>query len=45
MPENTVTTPLAPMAPDDIASAFAYIRAMQAPGTSTPPARSSRTRA
>ncbi|MFE4336027.1 hypothetical protein ACFRQM_43730 [Streptomyces sp. NPDC056831] len=30
MPENTVTAPLAPMAPDDIASAFAYIRAMQA---------------
>ncbi|MFD0008486.1 hypothetical protein ACFVJ4_39780 [Streptomyces sp. NPDC127178] len=30
MPENTVTTPLAPMEPDDVAAAFAYIRAMQA---------------
>ncbi|MFF8387316.1 hypothetical protein ACF053_27250 [Streptomyces kanasensis] len=30
MPENTVTTPLAPMEPDDIAAAFAYIRALQA---------------
>ena len=30
MPENTVTVPLAPMEPEDVASAFAYIRAMQA---------------
>ncbi|MEU2119540.1 hypothetical protein ABZ567_28745 [Streptomyces sp. NPDC016459] len=30
MPENTVTAPLAPMEPDDIAAAFAYIRALQA---------------
>ncbi|MFE4310451.1 hypothetical protein ACFRR6_30895 [Streptomyces sp. NPDC056891] len=30
MPENTVTAPLAPMAPEDVADAFAYIRAMQA---------------
>ncbi|MFD5752215.1 hypothetical protein [Streptomyces sp. NPDC127033] len=30
MPENTVTAPLAPMAPDGIASAFAYIRVLQA---------------
>ncbi|GGU10848.1 hypothetical protein [Streptomyces lateritius] len=30
MPENTVTTPLAPMELDDVAAAFAYIRAMQA---------------
>ncbi|MES4886217.1 hypothetical protein ABVB69_37915 [Streptomyces sp. NPDC000349] len=27
---DTVTTPLAPMEPDDVAAAFAYIRAMQA---------------
>ncbi|MEU5092960.1 hypothetical protein [Streptomyces sp. NPDC021356] len=30
MPENTVTAPLAPMEPEDVAAAFAYIRAMQA---------------
>jgi len=30
MPENTVTTPLAPMEPDDIAGAFAYIQAIHA---------------
>ncbi|MEV8248419.1 hypothetical protein AB0R01_32295 [Streptomyces rochei] len=30
MPENTVTTPLAPMEPEDVAVAFAYIRALQA---------------
>ena len=30
MPENTVTTPLAPMEPEDVADAFAYIRALQA---------------
>ncbi|WP_432020289.1 hypothetical protein [Streptomyces sp. 1222.5] len=30
MPENTVTAPLAPMAPEDVADAFAYIRALQA---------------
>ncbi|MFD8013623.1 hypothetical protein [Streptomyces sp. NPDC058955] len=30
MPENTVTAPLAPMEPGDVAAAFAYIRAMQA---------------
>ncbi|MFF5861050.1 hypothetical protein ACFY8B_36580 [Streptomyces sp. NPDC012751] len=30
MPENTVTAPLAPMDPDDVAAAFAYIRALQA---------------
>lgn len=30
MPENTVTTPLAPMKPEDVADAFAYIRALQA---------------
>ncbi|MEU8294608.1 hypothetical protein [Streptomyces pseudogriseolus] len=30
MPENTVTTPLAPMEPEDVADAFTYIRAMQA---------------
>ncbi|MDL5206689.1 hypothetical protein [Streptomyces sp. ALI-76-A] len=30
MPENTVTVPLAPMEPEDVASAFAYIRAWQA---------------
>ncbi|OEJ22024.1 hypothetical protein AR457_39635 [Streptomyces agglomeratus] len=30
MPENTVTAPLAPMEPEDVADAFAYIRAMQA---------------
>lgn len=30
MPENTVTRPLAPMEPQDIADAFAYIRALQA---------------
>ncbi|MFJ6493550.1 hypothetical protein [Streptomyces californicus] len=29
MPENTVTMPLAPMEPQDVATAFAYIRAMQ----------------
>ncbi|MFF5783156.1 hypothetical protein ACFY7Y_40365 [Streptomyces virginiae] len=29
MPENTATTPLAPMEPDDVADAFAY-RALQA---------------
>ncbi|MFG2623150.1 hypothetical protein ACGFXC_36630 [Streptomyces sp. NPDC048507] len=28
MPENTVTAPLAPMQPDDVADAFAYIRAL-----------------
>jgi len=30
MPENTVTMPLAPMELEDVADAFAYIRAMQA---------------
>ncbi|MEV1049035.1 hypothetical protein [Streptomyces sp. NPDC049916] len=30
MPKNTVTASLAPMASEDIADAFAYIRAMQA---------------
>ncbi|MFF1481433.1 hypothetical protein ACFVYD_28445 [Streptomyces sp. NPDC058301] len=30
MPENTVTAPLAPMEPEDVADAFAYIRAWQA---------------
>ncbi|MGA5558943.1 hypothetical protein [Streptomyces lavendulocolor] len=30
MPENTVTAPLTPMEPEDIADAFAYIRAWQA---------------
>ncbi|MFD4543518.1 hypothetical protein [Streptomyces bauhiniae] len=30
MPENTITTPLAPMELDDVADAFAYIRAWQA---------------
>ncbi|MEU9191291.1 hypothetical protein AB0D14_43800 [Streptomyces sp. NPDC048484] len=30
MPENTVTVPLAPMQPDDVADAFAYLRALQA---------------
>jgi hypothetical protein len=30
MPENTITAPLTPMEPQDIADAFAYIRAMQA---------------
>ncbi|MFD9396167.1 hypothetical protein ACFWBB_37140 [Streptomyces sp. NPDC060000] len=30
MPKNTVTAPLAPMKPDDVATAFAYIRSMQA---------------
>ncbi|WP_460074125.1 hypothetical protein [Streptomyces sp. YKOK-I1] len=30
MPENTVTTTLAPMEPEDVLAAFAYIRAMQA---------------
>ncbi|MFK0120816.1 hypothetical protein [Streptomyces sp. NPDC090994] len=30
MPENTITVPLAPMEPDDVADAFAYIRALQA---------------
>ncbi|WP_329028085.1 hypothetical protein [Streptomyces sp. NBC_00690] len=30
MPENTVTAPLAPMEPQDVADAFAYIRALQA---------------
>ncbi|WP_331720135.1 hypothetical protein OG762_51815 (plasmid) [Streptomyces sp. NBC_01136] len=30
MPENTVTTPLAPMELDDVVDAFAYIRALQA---------------
>ncbi|MEW2623666.1 hypothetical protein [Streptomyces sp. NPDC048106] len=29
MPENTVTTPLAPMELDDVADAFAYIRSLQ----------------
>jgi hypothetical protein len=29
MPENTVTAPLAPMEPDDVAATFAYIRALQ----------------
>ncbi|MGJ5899238.1 hypothetical protein ACSCBZ_45975 [Streptomyces niveiscabiei] len=32
MPENTVTAPLAPMEPEDVADAFAYIRALQADG-------------
>ncbi|MDX3540687.1 hypothetical protein PV721_41655 [Streptomyces sp. MB09-01] len=27
MPENTVTAPLAPMKPEDVAAAFAYLRA------------------
>ncbi|MFD3761457.1 hypothetical protein [Streptomyces sp. NPDC058622] len=27
MPENTITTPLAPMGSEDVAAAFAYIRA------------------
>ncbi|MDX2916000.1 hypothetical protein [Streptomyces griseiscabiei] len=30
MPENTVTAPLAPMEPEDVSAAFAYIRALQA---------------
>ncbi|MDJ0466020.1 hypothetical protein [Streptomyces sp. H27-C3] len=30
MPENTVTTPLAPMKLEDVTDAFAYIRALQA---------------
>jgi hypothetical protein len=30
MPENTVTAPLPAMEPEDIADAFAYIRALQA---------------
>ncbi|MFI2031931.1 hypothetical protein [Streptomyces buecherae] len=30
MPENTVTAPLAPMEPNDVADAFAYIRAILA---------------
>ncbi|MGW4103092.1 hypothetical protein [Streptomyces sp. NPDC004976] len=30
MPENTVTTPLAQMEPEDVADAFDYIRALQA---------------
>ncbi|MFK4024673.1 hypothetical protein [Streptomyces sp. SM1] len=30
MPENTVTVPLAPMEPEDVAAAFAYIRAIHA---------------
>ncbi|WP_186779068.1 hypothetical protein [Streptomyces salinarius] len=30
MPENTITVPLAPMEPDDVAGAFAYTRALQA---------------
>lgn len=30
MPENAVTTPLAPMELDDVVDAFAYIRALQA---------------
>lgn len=30
MPENTVTAALAPMEPEDVANAFAYIRALQA---------------
>ncbi|MGP3635334.1 hypothetical protein ACTU45_18525 [Streptomyces sp. 24-1644] len=30
MPENTVTTPLAPMDPQDVADSFAYVRALQA---------------
>ncbi|MFI8365202.1 hypothetical protein ACIGD1_34245 [Streptomyces sp. NPDC085612] len=30
MPENTVTTPLAPMELDDVAAAFAYIQALHA---------------
>lgn len=29
MPENTITAPLAPMEPEDVADAFAYIRALQ----------------
>ncbi len=30
MPENTVTVPLAPMEPDDVAAAFAFIQAIHA---------------
>ncbi|MFB8413621.1 hypothetical protein [Streptomyces albidoflavus] len=30
MPENTVTTPLAPMEPEDVFDAFAYIQAIHA---------------
>ncbi|MEU1298030.1 hypothetical protein ABZ439_37190 [Streptomyces sp. NPDC005840] len=30
MPENTVTAPLAPMEPKDVADTFAYIRALHA---------------
>jgi hypothetical protein len=30
MPENTVTAPLAPTEREDVANAFAYIRALQA---------------
>ncbi|MEU0659407.1 hypothetical protein [Streptomyces lavendulocolor] len=33
MPENTITAPLAPMEPQDITDAFAYIRAWQADDT------------
>ncbi|MFI6523082.1 hypothetical protein [Streptomyces uncialis] len=35
MPENTATMPLAPMEPDDIADAFACIRALQADNIDT----------
>ncbi|MEU1921016.1 hypothetical protein AB0H23_35330 [Streptomyces albogriseolus] len=36
MPENTVTAPLAPMEPQDVADAFACIRALQADDIDTP---------
>ncbi|MGI5360020.1 hypothetical protein ACQI4E_32645 [Streptomyces sp. CA-252508] len=35
MPENTVTVPLAPMEPDDVAAAFAYIPAIHTDDTDT----------
>ncbi|MGX1887268.1 hypothetical protein [Streptomyces sp. NPDC055287] len=35
MPENTVTASLAPMESEDIVSAVAYIRALQARGVDT----------
>lgn len=35
MPENTVTAPLTPMESEDIAAAFAYIRALQADDINT----------
>lgn len=35
MPENTVTASFAPMEPEDIVSAFAYIRALQADDVDT----------